>query len=232
MIVQEIYIDSMRADNDLGIEGLGSGLQVLRASSPETAHQLCNFIPAMLYGPVSHAGQPRTTPVTGSLVAATNATAFDLVRLSDDASQTLHIRDDHGQTVAPADWLLSEAQLQAETYLALFTCRLDPTERLTYWKNSGILQELIGRSPPESDISSIDDTTRDQLQARCRELHQHHESLKQQCNELKEKLNDQSDRSAYLELRQQQTEQTSTIEETQNQWSVLENRLTMTVSAP
>ena len=227
MIVQEIYIDSMRAENDLSIEGLGSGLQVLRASSPETAHQLCNFIPAMLYGPVSHAGQPRTTPVTGSLVAATNATAFDLVRLSDDASQTLHIRDDHGQTVAPADWLLSEAQLQAETYLALFTCRLDPTERLTYWKNSGILQELIGRSPPESDIASIDDTTRDQLQARCRELHQHHDSLKQQCNELKEKLKDQSDRSAYLELRQQQTEQASTIEETQNQWNELENRLTM-----
>ena len=225
MIVQEIYIDSMRAGNDLGIEGLGAGLQVIRASSPETAHQLRNFIPAMLYGPVSHAGQPRTTRVTGSLVAATNATAFDLVRLSDDASQTLHIRDEQGQTVAPANWLLSEAQLQAETYLALFTCRLDPTERLTCWKNSGILQEIIGRTPTESDASSMDDTTRDQLQARCRNLQRHHQSLKKQFKELKRKLEDQTDRSAYLELREQQTELARAIEETQNQWNELENRL-------
>ena len=133
MIVQEIYIDSIRDGNDLGIEGLGSGLQIIQASSPETAQKLRNFIPAMLYGPVSHAGQPRTTRVSGSLVAATNAMAFDLVRLSDDPLETLHIRDAQEQPVAPADWILSESQLQAEIYLALFTCRLDPSERFTCW---------------------------------------------------------------------------------------------------
>ena len=209
MIINQLYIDEFSGHDDLTLEALASGLNVVRVPTAAEAAVLHAFIPSILVGPLRE-GDGFVPPLCGAIVAQVQGQSLDLCRLPADREggcSDLQVLDADGRqvTAGPLHDLLKP--FDARSYLALYTDCLPPAARLACWRTTGRLEELLDRSGSSSE-QAIADTAGDRASAQQAQLQAALRSqlteLEQACHDLDQRLAVTShQRAVYLEMRSQ-----------------------------
>ena len=213
MIIRECYVDDFGDSEDLSLEGLAAGLNVIRGASPTDVKRLGNFIPAMFLGETA-AGDVTIGAVSGSLIADTDTSPIELVRLADHQVRGLHFLDAQGCALDDCELANRIKAIHPETYLALFTDRMSLTDRLSIWKQTGIIQELVGSVSSTPANKSIDSAVITSLLEQIKQLRTSISHTKQLRDELLSQI-ESGDRSreTYLAAKQQQSEAAARAEQ-------------------
>ena len=208
VIINQLYIDEFSGHDDLTLEALASGLNVVRVPTAAEAGVLHAFIPSILFGSFRQ-GQIQVPPLSGAMGAQVKDRSLDLCRLpsAQGTCSTLQILDADGHAVA-AESLQQQLQpFDVRCCLALYTDLLPAADQLASWRRAGLLQQLMEPAAvarPSSPDKRGPTQAADRLQQRQTALRGELARLPAPLRQLNTELSGLSnERADYLQLRHQ-----------------------------
>ena len=213
MIIRECYVDGFGGSDDLCLEKLRAGLNVVVGPVEAKMKQLGHFIPAMLLGEINRCGI-QLEGVSGSLSSGVESASIELIRIANHSASELHVLDSHGRPANDSSLPDRIQSIGAELFLSLYTDGLSLSDRLSWWQRTGTMQALTEPIASATRKPAIDVVVREQRVAKVQELRDSLAKLQQQRNQLQNRLEADLDcRQQYLDHKRQQAEAATRSEE-------------------
>ncbi|MCP4190300.1 MAG: hypothetical protein GY768_06710 [Planctomycetaceae bacterium] len=213
MIIRECYVDGLGGSDDLHLDQLRGGVNVVVGPIAAKMKELRQFIPAMLLGEIKLSGI-QLESVTGSLSSEVESAPIELIRIANRSTTEVHFVDTQGRPANNSPLSDRVQSIDAEHFLSLYTDSLSLSDRLTWWNRTGTTQRLTG--PVTSTVAEpvVNRSIREQRLAKVHELRDRVTKLQRRQNHLTSKLEaNQLDRQQYLKHKELQAEVASRSEQ-------------------
>ncbi|MCA9169770.1 MAG: hypothetical protein KDB23_18980 [Planctomycetales bacterium] len=167
MWIEELYIDEFGGADDLALRPLSAGMNVIQVSAESAALRLLDFVPGLLYGPPDWPQRASGSAIVHASLTHDRGSAeqtIELCRLTLDergSLSELQVLSAEGEQTIESDEL-PFAAVGLDGFLALFTNRLAPTERVAAWQNSAWLAPLwrkrrrVESARRDNSVSAVD----------------------------------------------------------------------------